>query len=472
MKTRYQALRAALVSVTLLAVPVSASAQVSDHMDEFWDELGVVANVTGPSAFEGQRAGYYSLGNVYVRTPQRTLNPVNVQMPGYRAGCGGIDIYGGGFSYVNSAQLVAFMKSVANNAASFAFQVALETISPVIAEKVGELQSVAQRINQFAMNSCESGQLAVAAVWPKSDQASRVICEASASRRGLYPDWVAARHGCGSEGQRSSVLAGASPEEKASLPQNINIAWDALKRHPVISGDRELMQFLMTLSGTEILRAGANDDAPQEYQFLPSQMLDPGVISVFLDGGSVDIYQCDADPEDRCLNPTAGGTVTIAANEGLRARVSQMLADIMGNVRARTPLTVEQQQFLNVTSLPVYKMINVHSVYEGVFADQTIQSYAEIIAVDLLYGLFDQYAEMLAEAGSTATAGDRDAVAAWRDQLMTQREFLVQYQIENNARVQVVEQVIARTQAIERQLAGRLSKDLADAYQFSRTAGF
>ncbi|MEM9838018.1 MAG: conjugal transfer protein TraH [Pseudomonadota bacterium] len=469
-----RSLRTVLCSTAALALSAcSASAQVAGHMDDFWDDLGVAANVTGPSSFEGQRAGYYTLGNVYVRTPQRTLNPVNIQMPGYRAGCGGIDIYGGGFSYVNSAELVAFMKSVANNAASFAFQVALETISPVIAEKVGELQSVAQRINEFAMNSCESGQLAVAAVWPKSDQASRVICEASASRRGLYPDWVAARHGCGSEGERSSVLAGASDDEKAALPQNINIAWDALKKHPVGSGDRELMQFLMTLSGTEILRAGADDDAQQSYQFLPSKMLDPGVIAAFLDGGTVEIYECDGgDPEDRCLNPTAGGTVTIDAADGLRSRVSQMLADIMGKVRTRTALSAAEQQFLNVTSLPVYKMINVHAAYEGVFADQTIQSYAEIIAVDLLYGLFEDYAEMLSEAGSVATSGDRDAVESWRAQLLRQREFLVQYQIENNARTQVIEQVVARTQAIERQLAGRLSKDLADAYAFSKNAAY
>ena len=459
-----------LVSTALMTAPVQAD--VNLKMNDFWDDIGVAANVTGPSSFQGQRAGYYTLGNVYVRTPQRTLNPVNIQMPGYRAGCGGIDIYGGGFSYVNSAQLVAFMKSVANNAASFAFQVDLETISPVIAEKVGELQSVAQRINQFAMNSCESGQLAVAAVWPKSDQASRVICEASASRRGLYPDWVAARHGCGSEGDRSSVLSGASADEKASIPQNINIAWDALKKHPVISGDRELMQFLMTLSGTEILRAGADDDAQQQYQFLPSKMLDPGMISAFLDGGAIDIYQCDSDPDDHCLNPTAGGTVTIAAADGLRARVGQMLADIMAKVRTRTALSATEQQFLNVTSLPVYKMINVHAAYEGVFADQTIQSYAEIIAIDLLYGLFDQYAETLSEAGSVATSGDRDAVTNWRNQIIKQREFLIAYQIENNSRVEVVEQVIARTQAIERQLAGRLSKDLADAYQFSRNASY
>ncbi|MEL7042508.1 MAG: conjugal transfer protein TraH [Pseudomonadota bacterium] len=468
----FKSIMCLMAAIAVAAAPMPAIADVNSEMNDFWTDLGVAGNVTGPSSFQGQRAGYYTLGNVYLRTPQESLQPVTIQMPGYRAGCGGIDMYAGGFSFVNSAQLVAFMKSVANNAASFAFQVALETISPVISEKVGELQSVAQRINQFSMNSCEAGQTAVAAMWPQSDQASRVICEASASRRGIYPDWVAARHGCGSEGQRGSVLAGASAEEKAAVPQNINIAWDALKRHPVISGDREFMQFLMTLSGTEILRAETDDDAAQAYEFLPSKMLDPGVISAFLDGGSVIIYQCDSDPEDRCLNPTAGGTVTIDAAEGLRSRVNQMLADIMANVRARTPLTTAQQDFLNVTSLPVYKMINVHAAYEGAFADQTIQSYAEIIAVDLLYGLFEDYAETLGEAGSSATSGARDSVQAWREQIIRQREFLVAYQVESNARVEVIEQVIARTQTIERMLAGRLSKDLADAYAFSRNAAY
>lgn len=454
----------------LLAPPTSA--QVSETMDDFWDEIGVAANITGPSAYRGQQAGYYTLGNIYLRVPQENLRPVSVQLPSFRAGCGGIDIYSGGFSYVNSSQLISFMKSVANNASSFAFQVALETISPVISEKIGELQSVAQKMNQFTMNSCEVGQATVASAWPQSDRASQIICATSAARRGLYPDWVAARHGCGSEGKRTTILSGANKEEKAAIPQNINIAWDALKRHPIISKDREFMQFLMTLSGTEILRTGKNDDAKQTHQFLPAKMLDAGVISAFLDGGTINIYKCDKDAENRCLYPTTGGTVTIATNDGLRARVHAMLAAIMTNVRQRTELTAAQQEFLNLTSLPVYKMINVHSAYEGVFANQTIQSFAEIIALDLLYALFDDYAETLSLVGSSATSGVRESVSTWREQLTRQRELLSTYQAKSNSRVEVIEQTIARTQMIERMLAGRLSKDLADAYQFSRSVTY
>jgi len=276
-----------------MAIAPMATAQVENQMNEFWDEIGVAANVTGPGAYEGQRAGYYTFGNVYVRAPQETLQPLSVQLPGYRAGCGGIDLYAGGFSYVNSEQLVAMMKAVANNAASFAFQVALETISPVIAEKVGELQKLAQDINNFSINSCDAAQTAVAAVWPESDQASRVICEASAARRGLYPDWVAAKHGCGSEGERTNILAGASDTEKAQAPVNVNIAWAALGNIPDLAADREYRELLMTLAGTAILTAGANDDAEQSYTYLSARMLDAATLKVFLDGGAIELYRCD-----------------------------------------------------------------------------------------------------------------------------------------------------------------------------------
>src|SRR3546814_20949606 len=47
------------------------SANVGDSMDRFMEDMGAAANVTGPSAFEGQSAGYYSLGNVGTRLDRK-----------------------------------------------------------------------------------------------------------------------------------------------------------------------------------------------------------------------------------------------------------------------------------------------------------------------------------------------------------------------------------------------------------------
>ncbi|QIF82683.1 recombinase family protein [Brevundimonas sp. 'scallop'] len=66
--------RAALASVvaasfTLLSSAAPAS-DVNSSMDTYWSSSLGSANVTGPTAFQGQSAGYYTLGNMAVRTPQ------------------------------------------------------------------------------------------------------------------------------------------------------------------------------------------------------------------------------------------------------------------------------------------------------------------------------------------------------------------------------------------------------------------
>ena len=88
MTTRMKRVVAAILAATLpLTLPLSgASADVGSSMDSFLNDVGGVASVNGPTAFQGQSAGYYSLGNVWTRFPQRTTNLANLQLPSARAG--------------------------------------------------------------------------------------------------------------------------------------------------------------------------------------------------------------------------------------------------------------------------------------------------------------------------------------------------------------------------------------------------
>ena len=98
-----------LVAASNAAVLTPAAANVGSEMQTFFDDAGVRANVTGPTAFEGQSAGYYSGGNVWTRFPQKSIQPFNLQLPHARAGCGGIDLFAGSFSFINTAELVAML---------------------------------------------------------------------------------------------------------------------------------------------------------------------------------------------------------------------------------------------------------------------------------------------------------------------------------------------------------------------------
>ena len=141
------------VVIAALATP-SYGTTVSDSMDSYWTGSLGSANITGPTAYNGQSAGYYyTLGNLAVRTPQETSQIATIQMPSIRAGCGGIDVFSGGFSFINSEQLVATMKAVASNAVSYAFMLALKSLSPIIADQIESLQKLANDVNQRNMNS-------------------------------------------------------------------------------------------------------------------------------------------------------------------------------------------------------------------------------------------------------------------------------------------------------------------------------
>ena len=123
------ALAALGLAVSPIAAPV-ARADVASSMDGFLDDMDVAANVNGPTAFEGQSAGYYSLGNVWTRFPQKTTPIANLQLPSAKAGCGGIDIFAGSFSFINAGEIVALLKAIANNAVGFAFSLAIDTVCP------------------------------------------------------------------------------------------------------------------------------------------------------------------------------------------------------------------------------------------------------------------------------------------------------------------------------------------------------
>jgi len=444
-----------------------AHADVGTAMEDFWNGMGGVANVTGPTAFQGQSAGYYTLGNVYLRTPQKRTQFATLNLPSYRAGCGGIDLFAGSFSFINSNELIAMMKAIANNAASFAFQVALETISPVIAEKIGELNDLAQKINSASINSCETAQALVGSVWPRTDRSSKAICEALGTNKGIFSDYAAARQGCGAKGQRASVLAGATPEEREQIPINKNLTWEAIKKHPILSSDNDLAELFMTIAGTVILRGGASDNDPASMDVYEPKIIDEGIINALLDGGDVQVHSCD-EPS-LCLNPARfGKTITIPASRAFRRRIDVLLTGMVTSVRSDTALTQEMIDFLNLSTLPVYKFVNVHVAYSGGNAISDLLQYSEILAIDFVFAFLDSAVEDVQDAASYVQGGSSDVLEMWTDRLSESRVNLTRHRTQSGQHLQIALDIVKRVQVLEAFLASNLSSRLAHSVTYSR----
>ena len=87
----------------------SAQADLEGELDKMFNDLH---NTTRPKAYMTERRGVISGGSIVQRNYIRDLNPITMTAPRIEAGCGGIDLYGGSFSYINKDEFVNFLSQV------------------------------------------------------------------------------------------------------------------------------------------------------------------------------------------------------------------------------------------------------------------------------------------------------------------------------------------------------------------------
>ena len=471
-----------LAAANLVVMPLATSparADVAGAMDGYFNDMGAAANVSGPSAFQGQSAGYYSAGNIWTRFPQKNLTLGNLQLPHAKAGCGGIDIFAGSFSFINSAQLIGLLKSVANNALGFAFQLAIKSVSPEIADTISEFAQKVQQMNNEAINSCQMAAGLVGAVWPKSDRTDSLICEQFGNSAGTFTDYAASMAGCGNGGSRASTLAAAAsdPEHKdvAAMSVPINFTWHMMQKSnffaPGGNMDNDLAQYVMTLVGT-IIYVPSTDSNPGAYNRIMGDVSST-LVTVLLDGtaatGPVKVLTCDtAYP---CIAPTLQAMPAVSASKAIKVRVKALIDGMGASMATDTPLTVQQIALLEVASLPLYKILAVQA---AAGRGQTIESsdtLAEITSIDLLISVLDQ---MMTEVGKTKTslmAADETKAKDWGEQFVAVRTLLIAREANVQAKVAATMQIIQKTAFLESTLAAQMEPGMRSSVEWSRTMG-
>ncbi|CAL7961843.1 conjugative transfer pilus assembly protein TraH [Gammaproteobacteria bacterium] len=390
--------RKLLTSIFLLLCITSTSifADVSGDLDSFFTSLGYDNNVTEASAYQGQAAGYYAGGSVVLRNKVKNIQVMHVDLPSLRAGCGGIDLFNGGFSFVNAQALTEFFQKVMSNASGYMFNLALETVVPEIAHGMQYIQKVAQEINASNFNSCEMAENLVGGMWPRTEAAQRHICKGIGSHRNVFSDWAESRQKCSEDGYYSEQMneAAKNPAYKQQLIVNKNLIWDALAKIDFLN-TVELKEFFMSLSGTITF------DSKGQAHIYPPLAKDPDVIKALLKGGTAKIYTCNADPESKCLNPSPGD-ITIGKEKALYEKIQLTINEIVNLlVIDNAALPPRLQGFLELTKLPIFRFINAHLMAGSVAMALSITNYSESIAKTLLM----QYMREALQIVETSLAG-------------------------------------------------------------------
>lgn len=151
--------RRKFISASLCGALVILSPAAKANINEALSGMLNTVNVTSAGAISSQMRGGMTGGSVTARTPIVSPNIIAFDPPRWNAGCGGIDLYAGSFSFINKEQLIALFRAIASNAAGLLFKAAIQAVSPQLSNLMTEFHQLVQNMNNLSKNSCALAQL-------------------------------------------------------------------------------------------------------------------------------------------------------------------------------------------------------------------------------------------------------------------------------------------------------------------------
>jgi conjugative transfer pilus assembly protein TraH len=434
-----------------------AQANVNADLTQFFNKLGGASNMSRSCAYQDQTAGYYTGGNLFARNQVHSSQLATIQLPDYRAGCGGIDMFMGAISHISSARLIEALKAIGSNMGSYALLLAIETMSPQVKNIMTELNDLVQKINQSNINSCELAATTLGAVWPKSDASKRHLCKMIGTDRKYagFSDYSAARQECGAGNRTSQVIdAGEKDPRFASmLGTEFNLAWKAIQENAFLRKDKDLAQFFMSLSGTIISKK--EESGNYSIQAKPSLAHKDTLLSALLHGGAVKLYRC-TDPE-KCLDLQQGALEIKQANS-LLERVRTLLGSIENKIYMDELLSGEEIAFLNSTRLPFYKIINVSTAYRRGGSPIDIMDYAELGAIDILFQYLSEILDVIHESIDHIRLAQIDdaEINRFQKSLVVTRSRIIEKRMGSFKQIEQVIGIVHKTELLEKSLMSKV----------------
>jgi conjugative transfer pilus assembly protein TraH len=463
----HRAVVVALCCAALAVAPAPLRAgDLNAEVNNMFNSLGAIGNYTAPGAFRGQTFNTYTGGSLFMRAPNKVYQLAAIQFPSARAGCGGIDVFGGSFSHISAAEFKNMLRNITAALPGIAFQLALESVSPLLGGLTKWAKGLETWINNARINSCETAKAIVSTAAEAAGFSSQEACSDLAIEMGLETDRDAARRRCATD--RPSILASARSSGDANIrnkaPLVGNLTWKALQRTGTYLDDQE-RELIMSIVGTVIFYP---EDAARDPEPVAPTITS---ISQLLYGQAAGTGTNVTQHLLRCNNYTDCDVVTLNTSythTPFTARVETMMRSIADKIATRTaiPNNSAEVGFVNQTTEPVYKMLSIGATIPGSgLSDSLIAQYRDVIAADYAY----VFLERNLRVGMAALDKDYTLQQTQRDRanLVRQRAqaLLLQLSQEKNLLYQKVgsfRAVSSHLEQLERQLRSSMPQHVMD----------
>ncbi|MCG7878155.1 MAG: conjugal transfer protein TraH [Candidatus Thiodiazotropha taylori] len=370
---------------------------MQSQLDRIYNDM---ENYTAPGAYNTVRRGSYWGGRYTYKTKIYDESLVSMKLPSAKGGCGGIDVFGGSFSFINSDQLVQLLRQVAANAKGYAFQLAMDNMCPDCMKWMNELQTKIQSMNEYLSNSCQLSQGLV------NDTANMLSLKnqentqhsLKASLSGIAEDFGdVAKH----IGSADTAVKRIYDSNRSKYDESTgSVVYKALKQQQAhkwfVGGDNELIMTIMSMTGTivigNLVNGADQKGSTNNIWILPGNKL---TITDLIEGArNKEIYDCSRDRATSNCRITPADTKSINI-KGLKEKILSAFTGTNGlitwikNQQIYGNLNQQQQNIL--VSMP-------HAIGSKIFkiapispeaAEQLVRDSIDSITLEYIYRLLN-----------------------------------------------------------------------------------
>ena len=392
---------------TLFLIVASCGQTVPAHAQGWAESWFDNVTYTSPGSFEDQTRGYVTAGGMSGRVDVHDDYLMSLTLPKVKAGCGGIDMFLGGMSFLDPDYLVQKLETILQAAPAVAFQYLLETLDEKMGNIISKMEAATNFLNSIQVNDCRLANRMVQ-IAKGDDNMSGIVEEMTgykSIREGYANSWQQSREKIqANKGNPTEDLK----EALANCPAEVT---DIFKTGSLLAhaaarvGASDWAGVMRARVGDVYMRWDANDKVPL-FSAIPACPRQ--------DTESADDFLTGRVPT-RALNmpATAADCSVNGAGRGALILARERMEAISVKIRTRAALTTEEKQFVaNVRTLPVYRLLE-WGVRQGL-TDSVIADTDELVALTLAYQMLNDltrsidFALQNAERGVT-TAGASDA---------------------------------------------------------------
>jgi conjugative transfer pilus assembly protein TraH len=398
----WRALVRPLLVILVLVGPIPAT-HAQSWAESWFDNV----TYSSPGSFEDQTRGYVTAGGMSGRVDVHNDYLMSMSLPKVRAGCGGIDMFLGGMSFLDPDYLVQKLESILQAAPAVAFQYLLETLDEKMGNIISKMEAATNFLNSIQVNDCRLANRMVQ-IAKGDDNMSGIIEEMTGYRsikQGFAKSYQQSREKIEANNNNPTedlkdALANC-PLEVTDIFRTGSLLAHAASR----VGASDWASVMRARVGDVYMRWDEADRVPLFTAIPQCAGQDTESAQDFLTGRV----------QRRALNlpPTAADCSPDGAGRGALALARDRMQSIAVKIRTRSALSTEERQFVaNVRTLPVYRMLE-WGVRQGV-VDSVIADTDELVALTLAYQMLNDLTRTIdftltnAERGATIS-GSADA---------------------------------------------------------------